>query len=37
MCETEYELLDKSNSSFQRGADILNWLLLYGVLMFFDV
>ena len=37
MCKTEYDPLGKSNSSFQGGADILNWLLLYGVLMFFDV
>ena len=37
MFETEYEPLDKSNSSFQGGADILNWLLLYGALMFFDI
>ena len=37
MYETEYDPLDKSNSSFEGGPDIFNLLLLYGVLMFFDV
>ena len=35
--DTEYDPSDKSNSSFQVGADILNLLLLYADLMFFHV
>ena len=33
----EYDPLNKSNSSFQAGAKILNLLLLYADLIFFHV
>ena len=35
MSETEYDPSDKSNSSFQFGAEILNLSLLYADLIFF--
>ena len=37
MSETEYGPSDKSNSSFQVGAEILNLLLLYADLMSFPL
>ena len=36
MYQKEYDPSDKSNSSFQGGAEILNLLLLYADLMFFS-
>ena len=36
MPEIEYDLSGKSNTLFQVGADILNLLLLYANLMFFN-
>ena len=37
MSEIEYEVSGKSKVSFQVGADILDLLLLYSHMMFFQV